>query len=174
MRRMLTALTLAAVVAGGSQPASAFMLQLSVGEGIFLNSPKVGSSVSAAPLTTEILGGFNVGPYLTLDVGFLFAYDVFEPYYGTTVAQSYYLGVRPGIHVFLSRARTGLVPYLRAAFPIEYDNATGNTFVGLLLGGGVEFKLGFVGVFAEGIISPYFNNQNPVPLEARIGVAVHF
>jgi hypothetical protein len=177
VKRIGSALMAACLAGAGATPASAFLFQVSVGQGALISprsSSVVANTVSASPLTTEILLGYNVRPWLTVDLGLLFAYDVFDPYYGSAFAKSYYVGARPGIHAFLGTPRVGLRPYLRAAFPIQYDNAAGRTAVGLLVGGGIEYKLGMIGVFAEAIVSPYFNYENLIPLEGRLGVALHF
>jgi hypothetical protein len=182
MMKKLSAFAAAALL--GATQASALTLQLSIGQGAMINprtssiNPKTNvayvDSVSASPLTTEILVGYNINPWLTLDLGFVFAYDVFEPYYGVSDFRSYYVGFRPGIHAYFGTPPVGLRPYFRAAFPIQYDNATDRTFVGVLLGGGLEYKLGFLGIFGEVVVSPFFNHENLIPVEGRIGIALHF
>jgi hypothetical protein len=174
MKRTLLALSLAAALTSTS--ASALMLQLSIGQGGVI-SPKTlpqRDTFSASPLTTEILVGYNLTPWLTLDGAFLFAYDVINPYTQGAFATSYYVGFRPGIHAYLGTPPVGLRPYFRLALPIQYDNAAGTTGVGLLLGGGFEYKLGLLGIFLEAIVSPYFNYENLIPIEGRVGVALHF
>src|SRR5262249_34617543 len=93
----------------------------------------------------------------------------------TPTSKATYLGFRPGVRLFLGDDRGYnyggyLRPYLRAAFPVEIkksgdivDPNTGQTTgqqgktvvnVGLLLGGGLEYRWKHVGIFAEVIVEP--------------------
>lgn len=111
---------------------------------------------------------------------------------GVAKARAKYLGFRPGVRLFLGDDRGQnyggyMRPYLRAAFPLDISfrsdavNPTtgqsvgGRTFVnvGLLLGGGLEYRWKHVGIFGEVIVVPFFRDFY-MPVEGRFGIAVHF
>jgi hypothetical protein len=78
----------------------------------------------------------------------------------TGTAKATYVGFRPG---------------LRVAIPVQYNAETRTADLGLLVGGGLEYRFGeAVGIFAEAIVSPYLTNDNLVPIEGRVGVTARF
>jgi len=140
-----------------------------MGSGGLLNS-KDGSTARVAPLATEVSLGLNLRPNITFDINVLVARDVDEAA-GTSKAT--YVGFRPGIRAYLGRR--SLRPYLRAAMPIQYNSDTKSVDVGLLLGGGLEYRFArSIGVFGEAIVSPFFTNDREIPIEGRVGVSLHF
>lgn len=150
--------------------ASAATLSLSLGSGGLFNTQS-GASTSVAPLATEVSVGFNIAPNITLDAGFLFAHDV-DNVAGR--ASSAYVGFRPGIRAYGGLPWSNFRPYFRAAIPVQYNSETKTADLGILVGGGLEWRAGrTLGVFGEAIVSPYFTNGQ-VPVEGRVGVSLHF
>ena len=106
-------------------------------------------------------------------------------------ARAKYIGFRPGIRLFLGDDRGHTMGgylrlYLRAAFPIDISTqsdttaasgvpVSGRTYVnvGLLVGGGVEYRWKHVGIFGEVIVMPFFR-EFYMPVEGRVGIAAHF
>src|SRR5262245_56122947 len=161
-----------AVVALSAASASATTLSLSVGSGGMFNTGN-GQTSNIAPLATEIGIGFNIAPRVTLDASFLFAHDVDSSLPANM--RSSYVGFRPGLRAYLGAPWSMLQPYFRLAVPVQYNADTKTTDLGLLVGGGLEIRFAKTfGVFAEAIVSPYLTNEHLVPVEGRIGLAVHF
>jgi hypothetical protein len=173
MKRFSIMVGIAGVVALYAGGASAASVSLSIGSGGLFN-PNDGSAVNVAPLATELSLGLNIRPNVTFDASFLFAGDVADPY-KPTLSKSSYVGFRPGIRAYGGHPFSQLKPYFRAAIPITYraDNKTAD--VGILVGGGLEYRFAnTLGVFGEAIVSPYFTNDRLIPVEGRVGVSVHF
>jgi hypothetical protein len=168
---VLTGFASFAIFSAGA--AHAASLSLSIGSGGLLN-PNDGSAISVAPLATELSIGFNVSPRVTLDASFLFARDVADPT-NPNLTKASYVGFRPGIRVYGGMPFSNLRPYLRVAIPVQYNADTKTADLGLLVGGGLEYRLGrTVGIFGEAIVSPYFTHDRLIPIEGRVGVTAHF
>ena len=177
----LAALTLTAVF--WTVPANAdgagvgqVMLRLSFGQGVTIR-PLGGAGdagAAASPFTTELVLGVGVCDCLSIDLGLLFAYDLLQAGGGAASSRAHYTGMRPGIHFFPNPRRSRWKPYFRAAIPIVYNLALGQTQTGLLLGGGIEYRLCKLAFFAEASVTPTFNVGNVIPIEARFGAALHF
>jgi hypothetical protein len=155
------------LVAGAAHAAT---VSISTGSGGQLNA---GSGVASniAPLATEVSVGFNLRRNVTLDASFLFAHDVVSP---DGTAKAAYVGFRPGIKAYGGLPWSNFRPYARIAVPVQYNAETKTAELGLLVGGGLEYRLGgTVGVFGEALVTPFFTN-GIVPIEGRVGVALHF
>ena len=171
MKRIHLALGILLASSFTAGAASATSLSLSMGSGGQLNTGS-GTTSSVAPLATEFSVGFSIAPNVTLDAGFLFAHDIDSNLPGN--AKSSYLGFRPGIRAYGGQPWSALRPYFRVAIPVQYTSETKTADIGILVGGGLEYRIGrMFGVFGEALVTPYFTN-GAVPIEGRVGVSVHF
>lgn len=158
------------VAASVAATASATTISLSTGSGGQFNGG-TGVASNIAPLATELSVGFQIARNITADASFLIARDVAST---DGLAKATYVGFRPGIKVYGGLPWSTVRPYLRAAIPVQYNAETKTAELGLLVGGGLEFRLGrSLGLFGEALATPYFTN-GVVPVEGRVGVAVHF
>jgi hypothetical protein len=172
MKRLSFMAGIAGAIALCAGTAGATTLSLSVGSGGQFNG-STGTTSNVAPLATELSIGFNLAPRVTLDASFLFAHDVDSSLPANL--RSSYVGFRPGLRAYLGSPFSSLQPYLRVAIPVQYNTDTKTTDLGFLAGGGLEFRFArSIGVFGEVLVSPYFTNEHLVPVEGRIGLAVHF
>ena len=134
------------------------------------------SESGASPLEFELMGGYEVVDGITLDVGFMFGFEHRED---GTGKRAKYLGARPGVHLYLGAGRRPhrrkgmLRPYIRFAFPLDYNTSAKTLNVGLIVGGGFEYRWKHVGLFGEVTVAPFFTNFY-MPIDIRIGVAAHF
>ncbi|MBW2699868.1 MAG: hypothetical protein JRF33_03525 [Deltaproteobacteria bacterium] len=152
----------------------------SFGEGAYINA-KCGSgydcdSVMVTPADFELLAGYKLNRWFALDLGLVMAVDF--DYYDRV---NYMTGLRPGVRfVFPLLFHRSI--YLRAALPILFgvsaDNDHQTVYIGLLLGIGVEWRFGPLGLFGELDFTPFFVEMYPgyyaIPIQGRIGVAMHF
>ena len=163
----LATLTAALALAG---TASAATISLSTGSGGQFNAGS-GVASNVAPLATELSVGFNIAHNITADASFLFARDMVA---ADGQIKANYIGFRPGIKAYGGHPFSALRPYLRDAVPVQYNAETKTAELGLLIGGGLEYRVGNTfGIFGEALATPYFTN-GIVPVEGRVGVAVHF
>lgn len=170
-RSIVTGLAVAVALSAGV--ANATSVSLSIGSGGLLN-PSEGKTASVAPLATELTVGFNIAPNVTLDAAFQFARDISDPY-NPNISKQSYVGFRPGLRAYAGFPFSNLRPYFRAAVPVQYNSEAKTLDLGLLVGGGLEYRVGrTLGVFGEAIVSPYLTNDRLVPIEGRVGVSVHF
>ena len=174
----------------------------SLGQGALYDT-YAGGFLNASPFNMELMVGKEIVQGIEVNVGFMFGIDTSETpirdtetNQGTSVDQvaksrAKYLGFRPGVRLFLGDDRGQnyggyMRPYLRAAFPLDISfrsdaarpdgsQVAGRTFVniGLLLGGGIEYRWKHVGIFGEVIVVPFFRDFY-MPIEGRVGIAVHF
>jgi hypothetical protein len=173
MKRLAMMASIAGLTLSVGSAAHAVSLSLSIGSGGLLN-PNDGSTVSVAPLATELSIGFHVTRRMTLDASFLFARDVADPA-NPNISKASYVGFRPGLRLYLGMPWSILRPYLRAAVPVQYNADTRTADLGLLVGGGLEYRLGrTIGLFGEAIVSPFLTHDHLIPIEGRIGVSAHF
>jgi hypothetical protein len=160
-------------------PSHSMYLGFSLGDGAYFNykcsyGPGCRATI-VAPLDFEILVGFQVAKNFYLDLALNYSVDFYDGYYDEV---TYLVGASPGIRFYLP----GLFHrhfYFRGAIPIQYTLDDENLFiVGLLLGFGLEWRFGNMGVFVEADIVPYFMEVYPgywvIPARARAGVAVMF
>ncbi len=146
-------------------------------------------STYVAPFDFELLVGYRLTRFLSLDLAINFSFD----YYGYNYYARYYnvdvgaetfvwMSLRPGIRLFLPKFFHQQL-YFRAAVPLTFRvnryNQSDNVFLpGLLFGFGVEWVWGGFGLFIEADILPYFVEVYPhyyaIPVEGRLGVAAHF
>jgi len=199
MNKFLASSASLAVLIGAMSTASAkegdFSGYFSVGQGALYDTYAGGFS-NAGPFNLEAMVGKEIMQGIEVNAGFMFGIDTQDSSLrgqgevgaGSTAvrASAKYLGIRPGVRLFLGDDRGqhhgGYIrPYLRAAFPIDVslqtDPSSGasRTYVnvGLLVGGGLEYRWKHVGVFGEVIVVPFFRDFY-MPIEGRVGVAVHF
>jgi hypothetical protein len=199
MKKLLTSTVSLAVLVGAMSTASAkegdFSGYFSVGQGALYDT-YAGGFFNAGPFNLEAMVGKEIMQGIEVNVGFMFGIDTQETAIrdleanptGQAKARAKYLGFRPGVRLFLGDDRGhnygGYIrPYLRAAFPLEVSfqpdagdgSVKGRTFVnvGLLVGGGIEYRWKHVGIFGEVIVVPFFRDVY-MPIEGRAGVAVHF
>jgi len=163
----------------GSNPTNRLYLGISLGDGAYFNYKcdyEGGCNTAiAAPLDFEILLGFQIFRNFYLDLAVNWSVDYYQGYYDKV---TYLVGVRPGIRFYFP----GLFHrhfFLRAAVPLVYTLDEANNFVaGLLLGLGLEWRFGNMGVFVEADIMPYFmevyGGYYVIPVQARAGVAFMF
>jgi hypothetical protein len=177
-----------------------FSVYFSLGQGALYDTYQ-GGFFNAGPFNFELMAAKEAWQGIEINGGFMFGIDtqatparVDNPMPGqTTTSKAKYLGFRPGVRLFLGDDRGQnyggyFRPYLRAAFPIEIK-AQGDTLdangaptgqpsktivnVGLLVGGGLEYRWKHVGIFVEVIVEPFFVDYY-MPIEGRVGVAAHF
>ena len=199
MKRFLASTASLAVLIGAMSTASAkegdFSGYFSVGQS-GLYDTYAGGFFNAGPFNMELMVGKEVVQGIEVNVGFMFGMDTQESQVRDTAtnpdglkkASAKYLGFRPGARLFLGDDRGQnyggyLRPYLRAALPIDISFQSADSSpegksrtyinVGLLVGGGLEYRWKHVGVFGEVIVMPFFVDFY-MPIEARVGIAVHF
>jgi hypothetical protein len=162
-------------------------LSLSIAEGGYINyrcDIDYCEEVFVAPFSFELLAGYRLTRFLSLDLALNFSFDYYGYNYYTGAASEVFVwaSLRPGIRLFLP-AFFHYQVYFRAAVPLTFRvnryNQYDDVFLpGLLFGVGVEWVFGTFGFFIEGDILPYFVEVYPgyylIPAEGRIGVAVHF
>ncbi len=135
-----------------------------------------------APFDFEILAGYRLTRFLSLDLAlnFSFDYNGYNYYRDAPREVFVWTSLRPGIRVFIPRFYHSQV-YFRAAVPLTFRLkrlSQDDVFLpGLLFGVGIEWVWGGFGFFIEADILPYFTAVYPgyfvVPAEGRLGVVVH-
>jgi hypothetical protein len=159
----------------------------SIGEGGYISRcdyDYCDNDVYVAPFDIELLLGYHVTRFLSLDmaVDFLFDYYGYHYYENRDSATSVWTSFRPGVRFFLPLFFHNQL-YFRAAVPLTFRTSRhypgDDVFLpGLLFGIGFEWIWGPVGFFIEADIIPYFVDIYPhyyaIPAEGRIGVAFHF
>ena len=156
-----------------------FYLGFSIGEGSYFSykctSSEPCTSVFVSPVDFEILLGFRASRYLYADLGINWAMDYSNVHYHKT---TFLAGLRPGVRLVLPGPfRRHL--YFRGAVPVHYTFDEENKMLfGVLLGIGIEWRFGNMGIFAEADITPYFVEVYPgyyvIPVEGRAGISVRF
>jgi hypothetical protein len=137
-----------------------------------------------APFDFEILAGFRVTRFLSLDLALNFSFDYYGYHYYSNAASEVFVwtSLRPGIRLLLPTFFHQQV-YFRAAVPLTFRlkrfSQDDDVFLpGLLFGVGIEWVWGGFGFFIEGDILPYFVAVYPgyfvIPVECRFGVVAHF
>jgi hypothetical protein len=203
MKKTLASFATLAMLAGAMGTANAkegdFSVYFSVGQGALYDT-YAGGFFNAGPFNLELMAAKEVVQGIEINGGFMFGIDTQQtpirdqPASNCTTidaatcatSRAKYLGFRPGVRLFLGDDRGHTYGgyfrlYLRAAFPIdistqgESQGVPGRTFVnvGFLVGGGVEYRWKHVGVFGEVIVVPFFR-EFYMPVEGRVGIAVHF
>ena len=159
-----------------------FYLGFSVGEGAYFNYRCSGGydcdTILVSPLDFELMLGYKIAPNLYVDLAVNWSVDYYADGYYEEV--TYFVGFRPGVRFFLP----GLFHrslYFRGAVPIMnslYEDDDVDWIVGILLGVGIEWRLGNMAFFAEADFTPYFVEVYPgyyvMPVEGRLGVSVRF
>jgi len=197
MKKVLASTVTLAVLIGAMATANAkereFSIYFSVGQGALYDT-YAGGFFDAGPFNLELMAAKEIRQGIEVNVGFMFGVDTQESPIrdevnnpsGAVKATAKYLGFRPGVRLFLGDDRGEEMggqfrPYLRAAFPIDISTQSdtqgvpGRTFVnvGLLVGGGLEYRWKHVGIFGEVIVVPFFR-EFLMPVEGRVGIAAHF
>jgi hypothetical protein len=177
-----------------------FSVYFSIGQGALYDT-YAGGFFNAGPFNMELMAAKEIVQGIEVNGGFMFGVDTQETPIrdqntttqcmtvdAATCAKSRakYIGFRPGIRIFLGDDRGQTMGgylrlYLRAAFPIDISTQSasgdvpGRTYVnvGLLVGGGVEYRWKHVGIFGEVIVVPFFR-EFYMPVEGRVGIAAHF
>ncbi len=154
-------------------------LGFSLGDGAYINYRCSGGSscesTIVAPLDFEMLLGFQIVKNVYLDLAVNWAVDYYQGYYNEV---TYVAGVRPGMRFYLP-ALLNRHLYFRVAVPFQYTLDDANRLlVGLLLGVGIEWRMGNMAVFLEADVVPHFREVYPgyyaIPTRGRGGIALLF